>query len=89
MPEGGTLQVRMRREKDSLVTEIRDSGHGIPQEDWERVFTPFITTRARGTGLGLAICKKIVEEGGGSIRVAGSSSSGTAIEVRLPFSRKD
>lgn len=88
MPEGGTIQVGMRREKSVVVMGIRDTGHGIPLGDWSRIFTPFVTTRARGTGLGLAISRKIIEEWGGSIRVADSSPGGTTIEVTLPLFRK-
>jgi len=88
MPEGGDLQVGMRREKGVVVIEIRDTGQGIPVEDWSRIFTPFMTTRARGTGLGLAISRKIVEEWGGSIRVGDSSPRGTTLEVTLPLFRK-
>ncbi|MGA7828711.1 MAG: ATP-binding protein [Geobacteraceae bacterium] len=85
MPEGGTLLVRMQQGKGVVVIEVRDTGHGVPVEDWSRIFTPFMTTRARGTGLGLAITRKIVEEWGGSIRVADSSSRGTTIELTLPL----
>lgn len=88
MPEGGSLQVRQRRERGAVVVELRDTGHGVPVEDWTRIFTPFMTTRARGTGLGLAISRKIIEEWGGSIRVAGSTSRGTTFEVSLPLFRK-
>lgn len=88
MPEGGTIQVGMQREKGTVVMGIRDTGHGIPVGDWSRIFTPFMTTRARGTGLGLAISRKIIEEWGGSIRVADSSPVGTTIEVTLPLFRK-
>jgi two-component system sensor histidine kinase HydH len=88
MPEGGILQVGVQREKNSVSIEIRDTGHGIPEDNWLRIFEPFMTTRARGTGLGLAICRKIIEEWGGSIRVAASSPSGTTLEVTLPLFRK-
>jgi len=88
MPEGGRLQVSMRAEKRAVAVEICDTGHGIPVGDWSRIFTPFMTTRARGTGLGLAISKKIIDEWGGSIRVADSSPRGTTIEVTLPLFRK-
>ena len=88
MPEGGTIQVGMRREKGTVVMDIRDTGQGIPIGDWSRIFTPFMTSRARGTGLGLAISRKIIEEWGGSIRVADSSPGGTTIEVTLPLFRK-
>jgi two-component system sensor histidine kinase HydH len=88
MPEGGSLQVRLQRGRGSVLVELRDTGHGIPVEDRTRIFTPFMTTRARGTGLGLAISRKIIEEWGGSIRVADSSPRGTTLEVTLPLYRK-
>lgn len=88
MPEGGSLHIRLQRGRGAVVVELRDSGHGIPVADWTRIFTPFMTTRARGTGLGLAISRKIIEEWGGSIRVADSSPRGTTFEVSLPLYRK-
>jgi two-component system sensor histidine kinase HydH len=89
MGEGGSLGVRMTQVRGAVTIEIRDTGHGIPSGEWERIFVPFHTTRARGTGLGLAICKKIIEDHQGVIRVAESSDSGTTIIVVLPLFRED
>ncbi len=85
--EGGILEVRMAERRGMARIEIRDTGHGIPEAEWERIFEPFHTTRARGTGLGLAICRKIVEDHGGVIRVGNSSADGTTIVVELPLVR--
>ncbi|MBS1212986.1 MAG: nitrogen regulation protein NtrY [Proteobacteria bacterium] len=64
---------------------LRDNGPGIPPEQVERVFEPYVTTKTKGTGLGLAIVKKIIEEHGGSIRLdAGYQGSGAAFVIRLP-----
>lgn len=65
--------------------EIRDTGHGIPAEELERVFTPFHTTKQRGTGLGLATCQKIVQEHQGLIRIDSIQDRGTTVAVSLPL----
>ncbi len=60
----------------SLVVE--DDGPGVPEEDRERVFEPFVKLGGGGTGLGLAIARRIVERHGGTMRVAGSADLGGA-----------
>ncbi len=78
------ILIKLARKGDFLLLDVEDSGLGIPVEQRERVFEPYVTTKADGTGLGLAIVKKIVVEHGGSI-VAGSSALGGArLRVRLP-----
>jgi nitrogen fixation/metabolism regulation signal transduction histidine kinase len=63
---------------------LRDNGPGIPPDQAERVFDPYVTTKAKGTGLGLAIVKKIVEEHGGSIRLDPAWKEGAGFVIRLP-----
>lgn len=63
---------------------VRDNGPGIPEEERERVFRPFHTTRDQGTGLGLAITRKLVEVHGGTVEVTGSPSGGAEFLVTLP-----
>jgi nitrogen fixation/metabolism regulation signal transduction histidine kinase len=64
---------------------FRDNGPGIPNEQADRIFEPYVTTKAKGTGLGLAIVKKIVEEHGGTIRLEPSDRAGAAFLIRLPL----
>ncbi len=61
---------------------IADNGPGFPEELIDRIFEPYVTTKARGTGLGLAIVKRIIEEHGGSIELS-NGSGGAAINIRL------
>jgi len=65
---------------------IEDDGCGIPEEDIERVFDPFFTTRpvGEGTGLGLALCYQIVRSHDGEIHVQSQVGVGTSFRVRLP-----
>jgi PAS domain S-box-containing protein len=72
--------------KGRVVVEIRDSGHGIPEEHIGRLFEPFFTTKdvGEGTGLGLFICHRIVTDLGGAIEVESSPGSGSVFRVLLP-----
>jgi signal transduction histidine kinase len=67
---------------------IADQGPGIPREDRERMFDPFVRGESStGTGLGLAIARAIVEAHGGVIRVADAPGGGTAVIIELPGGR--
>lgn len=65
---------------------VEDTGQGIPEGERDRIFELFYTTKPSGSGLGLPICRRIVEEHGGTIHVAGQPAGGSAFIVRLPAS---
>jgi PAS domain S-box-containing protein len=69
---------------DSVLLAVDDDGPGIPADQRESVFKPFVTSKSDGTGLGLAICRKIVEEHGGKIRIEKSRLGGARFEIRIP-----
>jgi nitrogen fixation/metabolism regulation signal transduction histidine kinase len=70
---------------DFVEIRLSDNGPGIPADQVDRVFEPYVTTKARGTGLGLAIVKKIVEEHGGNIRLMSGNQEGITVVIRLPI----
>jgi two-component system NtrC family sensor kinase len=77
--------------EETIKITIEDSGCGIPQENIEKIFTPFFSTKpaGQGTGMGLALCRGIIERLGGSISVASDIGQCTVFTVRLPIdSRK-
>lgn len=74
-----------RTEKRETVIEVEDNGCGIKEEDIDRVFDPFFTTRPTGTGLGLSITKRIIEEHGGKIEVESVWGKGTKFKIYLPL----
>lgn len=67
-----------------VVTEIQDTGPGLPSEIQENLFQPFMTTREAGTGLGLYVVGRRVQECGGRITCRTSARSGTTFIVHLP-----
>jgi CheY-like chemotaxis protein len=69
-----------------VVIEVSDSGPGIPAQDRERVFEPFVTTKpiGEGTGLGLFVCRNIVRGYGGEVSVQDRPGGGALFRVVLP-----
>jgi two-component system NtrC family sensor kinase len=81
-----TLGTRFDPIERFIEIDIKDTGHGIAEEDMRRIFDPFFTTKevGHGTGLGLAISYGIVNEHGGSISVKSAVGKGTTFTIRLP-----
>lgn len=79
---GGRVMVGCRRENGCVVTEVRDSGPGIPPDVRARLFEPFVTTKSAGTGLGLYVVGRRISELGGEIHCA-SGPDGTSFLVKL------
>lgn len=69
---------------DYLQVEFADAGPGVPNQDKEKIFTPFFSSRAKGMGLGLSIVKGIVEAHHGRICEAGSPGSGARFIIFFP-----
>jgi two-component system NtrC family sensor kinase len=87
MPRGGWLTlVTYADSADTVVVEVRDTGHGIRREHVRRIYDPFFTTKGigRGTGLGLSVSYGIVQEHGGAIFVESTPGKGTQFQVALP-----
>jgi two-component system NtrC family sensor kinase len=86
MPSGGVLTISSRREGNTLLVEVSDTGVGIAPENIAKIFEPFFTTKevGKGTGLGLAVCYGILTEHGGSLDVQSSPEVGTTFTISLP-----
>ncbi|BAT71578.1 two-component system sensor histidine kinase [Thermosulfidibacter takaii ABI70S6] len=63
------IMVTCKANGNKVIMDIKDNGHGMPEEIKEKIFMPFFSTKERGTGLGLAITKNIVEKHRGTIEV--------------------
>ncbi len=68
-----------------LKIEVRDHGPGISDDDLERIFSPFFTTKPQGTGLGLSIVRKVVDAHDGIIDTMSAPGHGTTFRVTLPI----
>jgi C4-dicarboxylate-specific signal transduction histidine kinase len=63
---------------------VEDTGPGIKIDNESQIFDPFFTTKPSGMGLGLSISRRIIEEHGGSLRLAETTSKGSTFEIALP-----
>ena len=82
---GGRVVVRTMRENERAISEVADSGVGIPPERVDTIFDDFVTTKKRGLGLGLAISRKIVEQLDGTIAVTSEVGRGTTFRLTFPL----
>jgi len=83
---GGRVRLRAAVEGPTLVLDIVDEGAGIPEDDIDRIFEPFYTTKrpGEGTGLGLALVSTLVESRLGRISVRSQPGRGSTFRVTLP-----
>lgn len=81
---GGRVAVRSRDEGPRLVCEVDDDGPGIPPQDRQRLFDPFVHKREGGLGLGLAVVRQIVRAHGGDVAATDSPLGGARIRFWLP-----
>ena len=91
MPEGGTLTIALAEDGNDIILNIIDSGNGISDENMEKIFTPFFTTKGvgKGTGLGLPIIYGIVKMHKGKIDVISNANpeegqTGTTFSITIP-----
>ncbi|PKG55170.1 HAMP domain-containing sensor histidine kinase [Shewanella sp. GutDb-MelDb] len=72
-----------RGELVGVKIEIEDEGKGIPEEELNRIFDPFYTTRKDGTGLGLSLSYGIIKRIGGTIEVSSTVGKGSLFTIGL------
>jgi signal transduction histidine kinase len=91
-PDGGHIDVSVRRAEHEIEISVRDTGIGISAEDQARVFEEFrqvgeTSVRSEGTGLGLTLTKRFVELHGGRIWVDSTPGKGSTFSFTLPLHR--
>jgi len=84
MPEGGRLTLSAKSSGDRIEIRVADTGQGLTQEECERLFTPYYTTKQHGTGLGLAIVQSVVADHNGTITVESCPGGGASFVLLLP-----
>ena len=85
MTKGGVLTLQTDHGPDGVWVSVGDTGGGIPQEQINRIFEPFYTTKKKGSGLGLMIVQRIVRDHGGRIELESHVGQGTVFRVWLPL----
>jgi two-component system, sporulation sensor kinase E len=85
MSTGGVLRLQTGETSDGVWVSVSDTGGGIPQEQINRIFEPFYTTKKKGTGLGLMIVQRIVRAHNGRIDLESHVGRGTTFRVWLPL----
>jgi PAS domain S-box-containing protein len=83
--EGSRRSAKLWIGEQAVVTQVDDSGRGIPQEHMTRIYDPFFTTKAvgEGTGLGLSVTRRIIELHGGVIEIKNRPEGGVRVTVLL------
>ena len=86
----GSIDVRLHFDLSSNMAylDIADDGPGIREEDKEKLFFPYFSTKKDGTGLGLAIANRIIAEHKGYIKVRDKEPKGTIFTIEIPIGEK-
>jgi two-component system, sporulation sensor kinase E len=88
MTRGGTLTLQTGESPEAVWVSVADTGGGIPQEQINRIFEPFYTTKKKGTGLGLMIVQRIVRAHAGRIELDSHVGRGTTFRIWFPLQEK-
>ncbi len=91
MSPGGELSLTLSDNDEQIFIKISDTGEGIKEEDMEKIFTPFFTTKGigKGTGMGLPLVYSIIKMHRGQIKVESNADllrgqTGTTFKIELP-----
>jgi two-component system nitrogen regulation sensor histidine kinase NtrY len=87
MNNSGNIEVKVYVDypANRVFIDVADNGPGIREEDKEKLFLPYFSTKKEGTGLGLAIASKIIREHMGYLRVRDNVPGGTVFTIELPI----
>ncbi len=87
--EQRVVTIRTVDEKDRVLVEVEDRGHGIPEDALDSIFASFYTTKATGLGVGLAISRSIVEAYGGKLWAENRPGGGVRFRFSLPAAQAE
>jgi signal transduction histidine kinase len=90
LDDGGRVDISIHtRNEEEIVVEITDNGTGISEENINKIFEPFFTSKKeQGTGLGLSITYGIIKKLGGDISVKSEEGKETTFKIILPIKYK-
>ena len=79
------IRIVIKSVANRVQLSIADNGKGIPEEQHEKIFTPYFSTKSTGSGIGLAVAKKGIENAGGNIWFESKEGEGTTFYITLPL----
>jgi PAS domain S-box-containing protein len=98
MSQGGRLSINVEKalgleskedkDYDLVMVDISDTGEGIPEDELEKIFFPFFSSKEKGVGLGLSLVRKIIDLHKGKIEVRSEQNKGTTFKIYLPSKLK-
>ena len=83
-PDGGRVDLQLASSNGAVRVDVVDSGPGVPLEDRERIFEPFISQDVDGTGLGLPIARELALALGGRVELSSEPGRGSRFRLVLP-----
>jgi signal transduction histidine kinase/FixJ family two-component response regulator len=84
MPNGGELFIEVQTTRKEVEVILEDTGPGISEDERQRIFEPFVSTKEDGIGLGLAVSYGIIAAHGGNLELAPGRGRGACFRVSLP-----
>ena len=88
MPAPGEIVISAHQKNSSIRISVKDEGPGVNEEDLDKIFNPFYTTKDTGTGLGLSVVYQIVTQHGGVVSAARNPDRGMTFSLLLPLRQR-
>ena len=82
--KAGKLTIRTQCRDETVELLVIDSGPGVSEDDRERIFQPYVSSKESGMGLGLAVVRNVVDEHDGNVSVRKAPGGGAQFEIALP-----
>lgn len=83
--KGGGLTIETSSDHKKIRVLIIDTGIGIPEENLNKIYDPFFTTKKEGTGMGLALTYNIISDHSGKVDIDSTAGAGTTVKVEFPL----
>jgi signal transduction histidine kinase len=85
MHDGGTLDLKVSRDDNSIQIALIDTGSGIAPETLDSIYDPFVSSKTSGAGLGLTMFHQIIMNHQGETMIRSQASEGTTVTIRIPI----
>jgi signal transduction histidine kinase len=81
----GTVKIGYGKSDHTSYISVSDDGKGVQQEELDKIFEPYYSTKKLGIGLGLTITKRLVDEHGGTIAMESDPGKSTVVTITVPY----